>query len=207
MSKKANEIFDILEKTFPEARCELSYHNEFELLCAVMLSAQTTDARVNSVTPQLFEKYPNAKALMRADVDDIEEIIKPVGLYHNKAKSLIALAKDINDLYDGIVPEDKAKLMKLNGVGNKTANVVMAEAFGEPHFAVDTHVQRTAKRLGFAKKEDDITSVEKKLMRAFEKDKWIKAHHLFIFFGRYMCKARSPRCEICPLISYCQLKK
>ncbi len=206
MTKKADIVYDILDRTFPDAKCELIYHDTFELLVAVSLSAQTTDKKVNSVTPILFKKYPDAASLKDADIDEVIEILRPLGLYKNKATNIISLAKDICDKYDGKVPSKKEDLVKLSGVGIKTANVVLAEGFKIPAFAVDTHVARIAKRLGFAKESDDVTVIEKKLMRAFSKDKWIKSHHLFIFFGRYLCKARNPECANCPLHDFCKVK-
>ncbi len=206
MTTKAEEVYAILDRTFPEAHCELLYRDEFELLCAVMLSAQTTDERVNAVTPFLFAKYPDVYALSSAIQEDVEGIIASLGLYHNKATNLIAMAKALVKDYDGKVPKDKKALTSLPGVGDKTANVVLAEAFGIPAFAVDTHVSRVAKRLGFARKDDDVSTIEKKLCRAFREDYWIKSHHLFIFFGRYLCKAKKPDCDHCPLSTYCKFK-
>ena len=204
--KKAEEVYSILNKTFPDAHCELTHSNEFELLCAVIMSAQTTDERVNDVSPLLFARYPDAHALSEASLDDVEDIIASIGLYHNKATSLISMTKTLVRDYDGKVPNNKKDLTKLAGVGDKTANVVLAEAFGIPAFAVDTHVSRVAKRLGFAKADDDVLTIEKKLCKAFKKDTWIKCHHLFIFFGRYLCKAKKPDCDNCPLIKYCKFK-
>ena len=205
--KKADEIYKILDEMFPNAHCELIHKNVFELACAVALSAQTTDERVNMVTPKLFERYPDAYALASARAEDVEEIIATVGLYHNKAANLIAMAKELVTRYDGKVPSTQEELVSLPGVGRKTANVILAEAFAIPAFAVDTHVSRIAKRLGFAKKDDSIEMIEKKLCRAFKKDKWIKAHHLFIFFGRYRCHAKKPECDGCPLSAYCKEKR
>lgn len=207
MTNKAEKVYALLDSTFPNAHCELLFRNNFELLCAVALSAQTTDKRVNMVTPILFSKYPDAKSLSEADVEDVEAIINPVGLYHHKAVNLISMSKELCLYFNGVVPDKKSDLVKLSGVGNKTANVVMAEAFGIPAFAVDTHVSRVSKRLGFAKDIDDVSTVERKLCRAFKKDRWIRSHHLFIFFGRYICKAKSPDCNNCPLTAYCCLKK
>ena len=202
--KRSNEIMEGLESLYPQAHCELNHRSHFELLIAVTMSAQTTDERVNSVTPELFRTYPDAKALSEADLEEVMAIIKPVGLYKNKAKNIIALSKVLVERYNGIVPEKREDLEALPGVGRKTANVILSNCFDVPAFAVDTHVSRVSKRLGIAKKEDDVDVIEKKLMRAFPKEKWGKLHHQFIFFGRYTCKARGPLCEGCPFTSFCR---
>ncbi len=206
MTKKADIVYKILDRTFNDAKCELIFRNRFELLIAVVLSAQTTDKKVNKVTPLLFAKYPDSQSLKNADPEEVMAILKPLGLYRNKAFNIISLAEDLCKNYGGIVPDKKDELVKLKGVGNKTANVVLAEGYGVPAFAVDTHVARVAKRLGFADEEDDVETIEKKLMRAFRKDRWIKSHHLFIFFGRYLCKARNPMCSDCPLSDMCKVR-
>lgn len=207
MNNKTIFILEELEKLFPNAECELYHRNEFELLIAVVLSAQTTDERVNMVTPHLFEKYPNSEALMHADLKDVERCIQSIGLYRNKAKNIIALAKSLNERFDGKVPSNRKDLMSLEGVGRKTANVVLSVAFDVPALAVDTHVLRVSKRLGFAKKEDDVLAVEEKLKRKIKRDYWNRTHHLFIFFGRYLCKAKNPECERCPFVEICKKKK
>ena len=200
---KSEEIRSALNELYPDAHCELNYRNDFELLIAVSLSAQTTDARVNSVTPELFKKYPGPKELAEAEQEDVEEIIRPIGLYRNKAKNIIALSKDLVERYDGQVPNDRASLEALRGVGRKTANIILNNCFDEPAFAVDTHVSRVAKRLQIADHDDDVLEIEKKLMDFFPRKDWGKLHHQMIFFGRYKCKAIKPECEDCPLKKYC----
>ncbi len=194
----SDEILDELEKLFPDAHCELNHRNPFELLVAVVLSAQTTDASVNRVTPQLFEKFPTPQAMAEASLEDISSCIRTIGLYRNKAKSLKALSESLLQQFDGVVPSSRKELMSLAGVGRKTANVVRSVCFDIPSIAVDTHVDRVSKRLGLAKPMDDVLKVEEKLRRKIVRSRWNKAHHLFIFFGRYMCTARNPKCEQCP---------
>jgi len=199
-----NRVLQTLGEMFPDADCELNHTNPFELLCAVVLSAQTTDASVNVVTPALFERWPDAKALAQADVKDVGETIRSIGLYRNKARNLIKLSRVLVEDYDGEVPANFKKLVELPGVGRKTANVVMAVAFDVPSMPVDTHVSRIAKRLGFAKWDDDVDVIERKLKRYLPRDCWNKAHHQFIFFGRYHCTARRPNCPECPLKDMCK---
>lgn len=201
--KRNNYIIKHLDILYPDAKCELNHSNNFELLIAVVLSAQTTDERVNSVTPILFKKYKNAKQLAKAKLNDVEKIIKPIGLYHNKAINIIKLSKELCDLYDGEVPDNRESLESLPGVGRKTANVVLNNCFDVPAFAVDTHVSRVSKRLGIASEDDDVNVIEEKLMNYFPKKSWGKLHHQFIFFGRYKCKAKHPECDDCPFRSFC----
>ncbi|WP_420604854.1 endonuclease III [Traorella massiliensis] len=202
----SDEILDQLEIMFPEAHCELIHESTFQLLIAVILSAQTTDASVNKVTPALFEKYPTANELARADLKDVENIIRNIGLYRNKAKNIIACAKELVENYDGEVPSNMKQLTSLSGVGRKTANVVMSVAFDIPAIAVDTHVERISKRLGLAKQQDSVLQVEVKLKRKLNRQRWNRAHHLFIFFGRYFCTAKNPKCSECPFIENCREK-
>lgn len=202
--KKSNYIIQELNKLYPDAKCELNHSNNFELLVAVTLSAQTTDVRVNSVTPELFNKYPDAYSLANANLKTVEKIIKPIGLYHNKAINIINLSKQLVDKYKGIVPNDRKSLESLPGVGRKTANVILNNCFDEPAFAVDTHVSRVSKRLMIALEDDDVRQVEEKLMEFFPKKYWGKLHHQFIFFGRYKCKAIKPECDDCSLKKYCK---
>lgn len=202
----SDEILDQLEIMFPEAHCELIHESTFQLLIAVILSAQTTDASVNKVTPALFEKYPTANELARADLKDVENIIRNIGLYRNKAKNIIACAKELVENYDGEVPSNMKQLTSLSGVGRKTANVVMSVAFDIPAIAVDTHVERISKRLGLAKQQDSVLQVEVKLKRKLNRQRWNRAHHLFIFFGRYFCTAKNPKCSECPFIESCREK-
>ncbi len=200
MLRNKEELKDILveiEKMFPDAGCELVYHNVFELLIAVMLSAQTTDKSVNIVTPVLFEKYPTAIALANADILEVKEIIKRIGLYSNKSKNIIAASKVLVEKYNGIVPSDLIKLMELPGVGRKTANVVLSEGFKIPRIAVDTHVERVCKRLGISNYDDSVLDVEMRLMELIDESKWHRSHHLLLFFGRYFCLAKKPNCENC----------
>lgn len=201
--KKADFIITELDKLFPDAHCELVHQSNFELLIAVVLSAQTTDERVNSVTPVLFRKYPDARKLSKAKLSDVEKIIKPIGLYHNKAINIIKIAEKLVSDFDGEVPEKREELESLPGVGRKSANVVLNNCFEVPAFAVDTHVSRVSKRLGIADEEDDVNEIERKLMGFFPEDKWGKLHHQFIFFGRYKCKAKNPDCSDCPFKKIC----
>ena len=201
--KKSNYIIKYLNELYPNAKCELNHKNDFELLIAVVLSAQTTDERVNSVTPLLFKNYKNAKELANAKLKDVERIIKPIGLYHNKAINIIELSKELVKRFNGLVPNNREDLESLRGVGRKTCNVILSNCFDIPAFAVDTHVNRVSKRLEIASIDDDVLEVEKKLMTTFPKDKWNKLHHQFIFFGRYKCKAIKPDCNDCKLIKYC----
>ena len=198
---KTNNIFAYLDELFPNPRCELNYNKDYELLLAVMLSAQTTDKRVNQVTSILFEKYPSVEMLAEAPLEDIERIIKPIGTYHVKAKNLIAICKKLKEKP---ISNDREYLESLNGVGRKTANVVLSELYNEPCLAVDTHITRIAKRLKIAKKADDVLTIEKKLMKIIPKENVRKIHHQLIFFGRYHCKAIKPNCENCKLKEYCQ---
>lgn len=192
-----------LDELFPDAHCELNHRNNFELLIAVVLSAQTTDERVNSVTLELFEMYSDSFKLANADIKDVERIIRPIGLYHNKAVNIISLSKQLSERFNGVVPDKREDLESLPGVGRKTANVVLSNCFDYPAFAVDTHVSRVSKRLNIASEDDDVKKIEEKLMTYFPKKDWGKLHHQFIFFGRYKCKAQKPDCTDCPLRKIC----
>ena len=187
----------------PEAACALDYDSLFHLVIAVALSAQTTDVSVNKVTPRLFEKYPEPEDLAQADISDVEEIIRTIGLYKNKARNIIAMANMLANEYNGEVPCTREELIKLPGVGRKTANVVMAEGFGEPAIAVDTHVFRVANRIGMCD-ESTPEKTEQALMEKIPKDKWIRAHHLLIFHGRKCCDARKPKCDECLVAKMCR---
>ncbi|MBR2078465.1 MAG: endonuclease III [Exiguobacterium sp.] len=198
------EVSDTMKQMFPDAHCELTHQNPFELVVAVALSAQATDALVNKVTPGLFEAFPTAEAMASADVSEIEALIKRIGLYRNKAKNVKALSEKIVNEHGGIVPSDRASLEALPGVGRKTANVVLSVAFQEPAFAVDTHVERVSKRLCICRWKDNVRQVEDTLMRKFPREEWSQLHHQFIFFGRYHCKAQRPSCEACPLLHMCR---
>lgn len=199
-----NEILDEIEKIFPDAKCELYHENDFQLVVAVILSAQTTDASVNRVTPALFKRYPSAEDLANADIEDVESYIRTIGLYHAKAKNIISMAKDLEERFRGVVPSSYKELQSLAGVGRKTANVVRSVAFDIPSFAVDTHVERVSKRLGLAKFNDSVEKVEEKLKRKIDRKRWNQGHHDMIFFGRYFCTARNPKCEECPFVSFCK---
>jgi endonuclease-3 len=191
-------------KMFPDAHCELVHENPFELLIATLLSAQCTDVLVNRVTSQLFQKYKTPEDYLTVDIEELQTDIKSIGLYRNKAKNIQALSKILIDQYDGEVPADRDTLMTLPGVGRKTANVVVSVAFGIPALAVDTHVERVAKRLGMNRWKDNPLAVEEKIMRWTPKDNWSNAHHQIIFFGRYHCKAQNPGCGECPLLQLCR---
>lgn len=201
------ELENYLDELFPNPKCELEYHKDYELLIAVVLSAQTTDKRVNSVTPILFEKYPSPEELSKAELEDIMEIIKPIGTFHKKATFVRDIAKILVESYGGKVPNDREALEAMPGVGRKTANVVLSNLFDVPAIAVDTHVSRVSKRLGLAKTKDDVSVIEKKLMKKFDKSTWSKRHHQMVLFGRYHCKAMSPNCSECKLRSICKDSK
>ena len=204
MKTNISPILSYLDELFPHASCELFYTKDYELVIAVMLSAQTTDKSVNNVTRVLFNKYQSLDELNSAPIEDIEEIIKQIGLYKNKAKNLKGIVKDLIERFNYQVPSDKDLLQTLPGVGNKTAGVIRAEIFKIPDLPVDTHVSRIAKRLDLAKKDDEPIAVERKLKRLIPEDKWIKSHHQFIHFGRYFCTARNPRCAECKIKDYCR---
>ena len=207
MKTNVKPLLDYLDEILPTAKCELLYSKDYELVIAVMLSAQTTDKSVNAVTPILFKKYPTLVALYDAPLQDIEEIIKPIGLYKNKAKNIKGIVKDLVDRFNGVVPSDKEQLMTLPGVGNKTAGVIRAEIFQIPDLPVDTHILRISKRLNLAKKDDEPIDVERKLKKIIPEERWIKSHHQLIHFGRYYCLARSPKCENCKISDMCIYKR
>lgn len=200
-------ILDEMEKLFPNAHCELNHQTPFQLLVAVVLSAQTTDEAVNKVTPALFAQYPTSQDMAQAEIKDIEKYIKRIGLYRNKARSVSNLSKDLEEKFNGEVPSSYKELMSLAGVGRKTANVVRSVAFDIPSFAVDTHVDRISKRLGLAKPYDSVEKVEEKLKRKIRRERWNQGHHDFIFFGRYLCHSRNPECERCPFQNICKKDK
>ncbi len=206
MNQKAKDIKNYLDELFPDAHCELKYNNAFELLIAVSLSAQTTDIAVNKVSPNLFKLYPDPNSLAKANLNDVKNCLKTIGLYQNKSKNIIELAKQLVSDYDSKVPFSREELIKLKGVGRKTANVVLAEYFKYPAIAVDTHVHRISQRLRIIKKDEDVYVNELKLMKLFPKYLWHQIHHQLIFFGRYKCKAIKPDCSACKLIKYCNYK-
>jgi endonuclease-3 len=203
-NKQIRFCLDTFEEMFPDAECELNHNNAFELLVAVVLSAQATDALVNKVTPGLFVKYKTPEDYIVVSLEELQEDIKRIGLYRNKAKNIKKLAQTLVDDFDGKVPPTKKELESLAGVGRKTANVVASVAFGEPAIAVDTHVERVSKRLGICRWKDSVLEVEKTLMKRIPRNEWSVTHHRMIFFGRYHCKAQRPNCEECPLLSLCR---
>lgn len=195
---------DEIANMFPNAHCELVHRNPFELLIAVVLSAQCTDALVNKVTKQLFEKYKTPEDYVSVSLEELQQDIRSIGLYRNKAKNIQQLCRILIEQYSGEVPKNRDELMKLPGVGRKTANVVVSVAFGVPAIAVDTHVERVSKRLGICRWKDSVLEVEETLMKKIPKEEWSVTHHRLIFFGRYHCKAQSPKCDICPLLHLCR---
>lgn len=196
-SEETTKVIRAMGELFPEAKAELNHDSPFQLLIAVILSAQTTDVGVNKVTPGLFEAYPTPEALMQADREDIMEKIKTIGLYRNKAKFIKSCATDIVERFGGEVPQTRKELQSLAGVGRKTANVVMSVAFAEPAIAVDTHVNRISKKFNIAPEDASIRQVENCLMEKLPEDLWSQAHHWLIFFGRYQCPARDHDHEEC----------
>lgn len=201
---KEKEILNYLNEIIPNPVCELNYNKDYELLLAVMLSAQTKDARVNKVTKVLFNKYDSLKKLKEANIKDIENIIKELGSYHKKSEAVINIAKILDEKYNGKVVNNRKVLENLPMVGRKTTNVVLSELFNEPTIAVDTHVERVSKRLGLAKKDDDVIKIEEKLKRKFDKNIWSKLHKQFVLFGRYYCTSKKPSCNKCKLQIYCK---
>ncbi|MDE5566483.1 MAG: endonuclease III [Anaeroplasmataceae bacterium] len=203
----SNEILTILKQIIPNPKCELIYHNTFELLCAVMISSQTTDKRVNMVTPQLFLKYPTPLAMSKARYEDVFEIIKSLGFAKTKANHLIEMSKMLHNEFLDVIPSTIEELTRLPGVGRKTASVVLVEGFHLPAMPVDTHLERMAKRLGYASEKDSVREVEEAYRKYIKEEDWIVSHHLFLLFGRYHCKAMNPQCEGCLLKKYCKEKK
>lgn len=206
MKDKEQKILNYLDLLYNDAKCELLYNKDYELLIATVLSAQCTDKRVNEVTKILWEKY-DLKSLASANLKDIEKIIHSVGSYTKKASYLKNIAIKLLKDYDGKVPNDREYLESLPGVGRKTCNVVLSNIYNVPCIAVDTHVERVSKRLGLALKKDDVRTVEKKLERKFPKEKWSKLHHQLVLFGRYKCKAIKPDCTDCHLKEFCKYYK
>ena len=196
-----------MDELFPNPRCELNYNKDYELLIAVMLSAQTTDNRVNMVTEILFNKYNTLELLSNADINDIINIIRPIGTFNKKAKNIISISKSLIHDCNGIVPNDRNYLESLPGVGRKTTNVVLANLYNEPCIAVDTHVSRVSKRLNLANENDDVLTIEKKLNKKFDKETLARLHHQLVLFGRYYCKAKNPLCDNCKLKNMCKYYK
>ena len=203
MTKKAILIKEYLDEILPDARCALNYSKDYELVIAVMLSAQTTDKAVNNVTIDLFDKYKTVEEFANANLFDIERSIQRLGMYKVKAKNILGIANDLVNFYGGKVPCEKELLTQLPGVGVKTANVVRAELFNIPEIAVDTHILRISKRLSLAQESDGPLEVESKLRKKFKVDQYIKLHHQLIWFGRTICKAKNPSCEVCKLKEIC----
>ena len=196
--------FDQMGVMFPEAHCELNHSNPFELVIAVALSAQCTDVLVNKVTKTLFEKYKAPEDYLKVPLEELQNDIRSIGLYRNKAKNIQNLCRIVLAEYNGEIPTDRDELTKLPGVGRKTANVVVSVAFNVPAIAVDTHVERVSKRLGICRWKDSVLEVEKTLMKKVPIDEWSVTHHRLIFFGRYHCKAQNPQCPSCPLVELCR---
>lgn len=202
--KKALEMIDVIADMFPNAECELKHDNAFELTIAVLLSAQCTDNLVNKVTRTLFQKYKTPQDYLNVDIEELQNDIRSIGLYRNKAKNIQKLCQSILEQFNGQIPSTHKELESLAGVGRKTANVVMSVAFDEPSLAVDTHVERVSKRLGINRWKDNVTQVEDRLCSIIPKERWSRSHHQLIFFGRYHCLARKPKCDICPLLDDCR---
>lgn len=202
-TSQVNEILDCLEKEYPDADCALEHKNVFQLLIAVVLSAQTTDKSVNTVTGKLFEAYPDAYALAEAPQEELESMIRRIGMYKTKSKNIRALAAMLVEKYQGEVPEDYDRLIELPGVGRKTANVVLAVGFGHQRIAVDTHVFRVSNRIGLVK-EKDVLKTELALMKTLPEHRWSRAHHSLIFHGRNCCYARKPDCSNCVIEYICK---
>jgi len=200
---KMRHILDTIAEMYPDAHCELNHDNPFELTIAVLLSAQCTDETVNKVTATLFKKYKSPKDYLSVPLEELENDIRRIGLFRNKAANIQKLCRILLDRHGGEVPREHAELTELPGVGRKTANVVVSNAFGVPAIAVDTHVERVSKRLGIAKADDSVLEVEKKLMKLVPREEWTLTHHRLIFFGRYHCKAQNPQCAVCPLMDVC----
>ncbi|EOR23563.1 endonuclease III [Cytobacillus oceanisediminis] len=204
---KKDEIrycLDTMGEMFPEAHCELVHSNPFELVIAVSLSAQCTDALVNKVTKNLFQKYKTPEDYLSVPIEELQNDIRSIGLYRNKAKNIQKLCQMVLEKYNGEIPMDRDELINLPGVGRKTANVVVSVAYNIPAIAVDTHVERVSKRLGICRWKDSVLEVEKTLMKKVPKDEWSVTHHRMIFFGRYHCKAQNPQCAVCPLLALCR---
>ena len=203
MKNKIELILNYFDELIKEPKCELNYNKPYELVIAVMLSAQTTDKRVNIVTKELFSKYPDLKALKSADVKDIENIIRSLGSYRKKAAGVKEISRILDEEYNGIVPTKRELLEQMPMVGRKTTNVILSEIYNIPNIAVDTHVFRVSKRLKLAYQKDDVIKVEEKLKRKIPKDRWNKFHLQAVLFGRYYCTAKNPKCETCKLKDIC----
>lgn len=206
MKKKTGEILEKLKAEYPDAKCELNYMSPFQLLVATILSAQTTDKKVNEVTKDLFEEYPDLDSFLTLAQEEIEERIRQIGLYRNKAKNIYIMCRQLKENFNGEVPKTMEGIVSLAGAGRKTANVVLSNAFGVPAIAVDTHVFRVSNRIGLAKAKD-VQETENQLMKELPKKEWSLAHHLLIFHGRRCCYARKPNCSECVINDKCNYYK
>lgn len=206
MQKKNKIIIEKLKEMYPDAKCELNYETPFQLLVATVLSAQTTDKKVNEVTKELFKDYPDAESFANLTQEMLEDKIRVIGLYRNKAKNLVLLAEKIRNDFGGEVPETMEGITSLPGAGRKTANVVLSNAFGIPSIAVDTHVFRVSNRIGLAN-SDDVYDVEMQLQKKIKKSEWTLMHHVLIFHGRRCCTAKNPKCDDCGIKEYCKYFK
>lgn len=202
-----SRIEEYLDELFSDPKCELNYTKDYELLIAIMLSAQSTDKRVNSVTPILFEKYSSLNDLKNADITDLESIIRPVGSFRKKSLYIKGISRMLDEECGGVVPTDREYLESMPGIGRKTTNVFLSEFYNYPEIAVDTHVERVSKRLGLAPKNSDVLKVERCLQRKFKKDLWSRRHLQLVLFGRYYCKAVKPDCSNCKLKDLCKEKR
>ncbi len=206
-SEKVEKISIYLDELFKDPQCELNYEKDYELLIAIVLSAQSTDKRVNAVTPILFQKYKTLKELANADTMELESILRPIGSYRKKAYYVKEIARRIVDEYDGVLPNKRKILESFPGIGRKTVNVLFSEYYKIPAFAVDTHVDRISKRLKLAKENDNVTTIEEKLKRTFPREEWGRRHLQLVLFGRYHCKAVKPNCIECKIKDICRYKK
>lgn len=206
MKEKTKKILAILKETYPDAKCELNYETPFQLLVATILSAQTTDKKVNQVTESLFKDYPDVDSFLNISLEELENRIRKIGLYKNKSKNLLAMSKKLKEDFNGEVPRTMEGITSLPGAGRKTANVVLSNAFNIPAIAVDTHVFRVSNRLGLACAKD-VLQTEKQLQKEIPKHEWTKMHHVLIFHGRNICTARNPKCSECPVNELCKYNK
>ena len=206
MKSSVLEIIKKFDELYEDPKCELVFHSDYELLVAVILSAQCTDKRVNIVTAELFKDYNTAQKMITLSQEELEQKIRPCGFFHNKAKHILSASKELVLKYDGKIPSNKAELKKLAGVGEKTANVVLSLAFNIPAIAVDTHVFRVSNRLGLAN-ASNVQKTQKDLEKNLPKDKWIKFHYSLVLHGRYVCKSQRPQCEKCEMKELCKFYK
>ncbi len=207
MNNRVDLVSNYLDELIPEPWCELNFSKDYELLIAIVLSAQTTDKRVNQVTSILFSKYPDLNSLKNADIEDIMVILRSLGSFRKKSIYVLEIARILNDEYNGKVPLDREILESFPGVGRKTVNVFLSEFYDIPEFAVDTHVERVSKRFGLCYKNDDVYTIESKLKRRFKQEEWGRRHKQLVLFGRYYCKAMKPECDKCKLRDICKYIK